>query len=394
MSLFMKKFTLTPMNMLFDKLLKPALDRLPRVLPGFGRDLSIGLEMGPDRLNLVQMELVAGRPVIRAIASLPYPCPREELLRHPQRLKSLLKQAYALQPFKGRHVVSCLPADQIKIITVSYRCGEGQADATAIVAELRERLKGELDGMVVDFMNLRHEESDTGQRNALVALAPRDKVMAYLGMLTGAGLEVDALDVGPAALARLVCHAGALDTPEFPRFPNVLLVNFGADSSFLTVIWGRRLMLDRAVEFSENRMFSCLKQALDMPEEMAIRLLYEKNATLSMENGSPDEVGRMVAEVLRPEIVPLLQEINKTLVYMASKTRGKSVDQIYLSGRAAGYPGILNSLREKLKVPVEILDPVAVFASKHGHPHEEGLGAAAGIALTTGLALRGVPTNE
>lgn len=381
------------MNMLFDKLLKPALDRLHKVAPGFGRDLSIGLEMGQNRLNLVQMELVAGSPVIRAIASLPYPCPREEL--QPQQLKLLLKQAYALQPFKGRHVVSCLPTRQVKIITVSYRCGEGQTDATAIVAELRERLKGDLDGMVVDFMNLRQEETDTGKRDALVALAPRDKVMAYLDLLTGAGLEVDALDIGPAALARLVSHAGALNTVEFSRSPNVMLVvNFGANSSFLTVIWGRRLMLDRAVEFSENRMLSRLKQVLDMPEELAMRLLYEKNVPPSVENGSPDEAAQMVAEVLRPEIAPLLQEINKTLVYMASRTRGKLVDRIFLSGRVACYPGILNILREKLNVPVEILDPVAVFASKHGKPHEEGLGTVAGIALTAGLALRGVPNDE
>lgn len=377
-------------NTLFDKLLKPALDRLPRMPPGLGRDLSIGLEMGPDRLNLVQMELVAGRPGIRAIASLPYPCPRDEL--PPQRLKSLLKQAYALQPFRGRRVVSCLPADQLKIITVSYRCGEGQADAAAIVAELRERLKGELDGMVVDFMNLRQEETDTGQRDALVALAPRDKVMAYLDLLAGAGLEVDALDIGPAALARLVSHAGPLDTPELAQAQNMLLVNFGADSSFLTVIWGRRLLLDRAVGFSENRMLACLKKVLDMPEELAMRLLYE--IPPSIENGSPDEASQMMAEVLRPEIAPLLQEINKTLVYMASRTRGKLVDRIFLSGRAAGYPGILNILREKLNIPVEILDPVEVFASKFRKPHEEGLGAVAGIALTTGLALRGMPNNE
>jgi Tfp pilus assembly PilM family ATPase len=51
-------------------------------------------------------------------------------------------------------------------------------------------------------------------------------------------------------------------------------------------------------------------------------------------------------------------------------------------------------MREKLKIPVEILDPVALFASKRGNPHEEGLGAVAGIALTTGLALRGLDTNE
>ncbi|MDO8208475.1 MAG: pilus assembly protein PilM [Gallionella sp.] len=376
------------MKIVFDKLLKPARDRLTNMLPGFGRDLSIGMDMGPDRLNLVQMELVAGRPAIRAIASLPYPCPREELELHPQKLKSLLKQAYAMQPFKGRRVVSCLPASQIKIITLTYK--EGQPDAVAIVAELRERLQGELDNLVVDFMILREQEANPGHRDALVAMAPRNKVLAYLDLLTGAGLEVEALDVGPAALARLVSQEGALHTPEFPLQPNALLINFGADSSHLTVIWGRRLMLDRAVEFCENKVFSRLKQLLDMPQDLAVRLLYEKKSAL---NG-PDGASRMLGEVLRPEIAMLLQEVNKTLVYMASRTHGKSVDVIYLAGRLALYPDVLNAFRDQMKIPVRMLNPVELFASERSRLNDKGLGEITGIALSAGLALRGVPENE
>ena len=150
----------------------------------------------------------------------------------------------------------------MKIITISYKKTEGQSDADAVVAELRDRFKSELDNMVVDFMTLRQEEADSGKHDALVALAPREKVLAYLNLLTQAGLDVEALDIGPAALTRLVCHAGAILVPEYPKLPNVLLINFGADSSFLTIIWGRRLMLDRPVEFSENRLFSRMKHCL------------------------------------------------------------------------------------------------------------------------------------
>jgi Tfp pilus assembly PilM family ATPase len=190
-------------------------------------------------------------------------------------------------------------------------------------------------------------------------------------------------------LTRLVVHAGAIHTPEFPILPNVLLVNFGTESSFITIIWGRRLMLDRSVEFSENRVFSRLKQVLNMPQELAMHLLYEKDAAPSKLN----ETEQMVAEVLRPEISQLLQEINKTLVYMASRSRGKSVDKIYLTGRVARYLGILNYLQEQLHVPVDILDPVEVFASENCRLHDQSLGAMAGIALTTGLALRGIPEH-
>ncbi|MDO9393105.1 MAG: pilus assembly protein PilM [Methylotenera sp.] len=388
------------MNIDFKKLLSKFSSKFANAL---GSRFCIGLDMGLDRLNLVQMEQLAGKMHIRAIASIAYPCSREELQANPKILKTLLKQAYATQPFRGKCVVSCLPIDQIKIITITYKHTEGQDDAVAVVAELRERYKSELDNLVVDFMSLRQEEAGSNHRDALVALAPREKVVAYLDLLTSAGLSVNALDIGPAALARLVSHTGAIHVPEYPKLPNVLLINFGSDSSFLTIIWGRRLMLDRPVEFSENRMFNRLKHTLDMPEELMIRLLYENNTNAEKTNGknvnaksannSTDEINQMVTEVLRPEINALLQEVNKTLVYMASKTRGKSVGQIYLTGRVAGYPGILNYLREQLHVAVDILDPVEVFAAEKYKLSSHSIGAMPGIALTTGLALRGIPEH-
>jgi type IV pilus assembly protein PilM len=373
------------------------LSLLQKMLPLFNGGLAnkfcIGLDMGLDRLNLAQMELINGKAHIRAMTSIPYPCTREELQNNPKMLKDLLKQAYATQPFKGNRVVSCLPIDQIKIITITYKRAEGQSDAEAVVAELRERYKADLDNLVVDFMTLREDESNASQRDALVALAPRDKVLAYLNLLTNAGLDVDSLDVGPAALGRLVCHAGAIHVPEYPKSPNVLLINFGADASFLSIIWGRRLMLDRPVDFSENRIFERLKQVLDMPEDLIIRLLYTTAPNDNVANVNLDEINQMVTEVLRPEISQLLLEINKTLVYMASKVRGKSVDQIYLTGRVATYPGVLSFLREKLHVSVNVLDPVEVFAAEKYRPNDHVLGTMPGIALVTGLALRGVPEH-
>ena len=356
-----------------------------------GQQFYIGLEIGFGRVNLVQMEYLAGKVHMRAIASIPFDCSRETLLADPKALKALLKQAYATQPFKGNTVVSCLPTEHIRIITITYNHVDGQSDDEAVVLELRERYKGELDHMVVDFMSLRQEDTGSGKRDALVALAPHNKVVAYLDLLTNAGLKVEAIDIGPAALTRMVCHTGALLVPQYPSLPNVLLINFGAESSYLTIIWGRRLMLDRPIEFCENRMFTRLKQVLEMPEELIINLLYEQSANSDLIKDQSGEVNQMVTDILRPEINMLLQEINKTLVYMASKTRGKSVDKIYLTGRVSRYPGILNLLQEQLNVSIEMLDPVEIFASEKNKLKNQNLGTMAGIALTTGLALRGVP---
>jgi type IV pilus assembly protein PilM len=354
------------------------------------RPTPIGLDLGSDRINLVQMLSAGGDTTLRAVASLPLPCEREALLGQPRVLKLLLKQAFASQPFKGRRVVSCLPANQTKIISLSYRHTEGQADNAAIVAELRERLKGELDNMVVDYQIIRQECADAGKRDALVALATREHVLVYLKLLTSAGVSVEALDIRPAALARVVMHAGARHNPEFPLQPNALLINFGLDSSFLTVIWGRRTVLDRGVEFCENHLLTRMKAVLDMPVELARQVLYRGDGV----NGNTNESARIVEEVLRPELALLHAEISKTLVYMASRTRGKSVDAVFLAGALARSPGLVQSLRLQLKVPVNVLNPLVDFAPANGHINAPAADATAAIALAAGLALRGVAANE
>ena len=54
--------------------------------------------------------------------------------------------------------------------------------------KLRERLKDELDGMVVHFMTLRREETDSGKREALGHWR-RERKSSYLDLLTVQGLR-------------------------------------------------------------------------------------------------------------------------------------------------------------------------------------------------------------
>ena len=370
--------------------------KLAGLRPGFGGAYPVGLDLGPDRVNLVQMETQAGKPVIRALATLPCDCTHETLYQNPKILKDLLKQAYAAQAFKGKRVVSSLPAGKIKIITVAYkRTGNPAADNQAVVAELRERLQDGLDDMVVDFMTLRDAPHDSERGEALVALAPRQNVMTYLDLLVGAGLTVDALDVGPAALVRLVRHIGREQWERFPNDPNGLMINFGTTASYLTVVWGRRLILDRAIEFCEERMFTRLEKMLDLPADMARQLLYGQEFPTARTTGEARPTpAATIAEVLNPELTGLISEVRKTLGYMASKERGRSVDIIYLAGQAACYPGIRQALDDALQMRVEILNPMKVFAATgSAAPLPTELGMTPGIALATGLALRGVPEN-
>ena len=368
--------------------MKPALSPAG-LLGGLARRTAlapIGVDLAHDRVNLVQFESTASGPNVRAAASLPYPCARDELLADAPRLKALMRDALHQSAFRGRKVVSCLRPDELRILLVNYTAAPGAEEAQAIAAELRERLKGELATSVVDFLPIRTDDGDPNRRDALVVVAPRAHVVRHLDLLGAVGLDVVSLDVGPAALARLTSFVNAADVRE--KHPNVLLINFGRAQSHLSVVWGRRLILDRAIDFGEQGLVERLARVLGVAPEMASQLLHDTG--FAEAPGADPELARTLAEVLRPEFGALVAEINKTLVYTASRSRGRSIDQIYLLGSVGRYPGVDRLMQQLLELPVEVLNPFRSFRSALAEADQERLKPIAGIALACGLSLRGL----
>lgn len=348
----------------------------------------IGLDLASERLNMVQFGHESAGAVIRAAASLPLPLPREQMLADPAALKSLLRQARGDHGFRGVRAVSCLHASELRIFPVSAAVTPGQDEAAALTAELSRRLGAEAASSVIDYLPIRSDDATPTQRDALVAVAPRERVLAYLAALEGAGLEVAALDIGPAALARLMAHVNQLDARA--AHPNVLAINFGRQRSYLSVVWGRRLVLDREIEFAESALLARVARALGIDDTIARQLLTSKGLHAEALGESADaEVARTLAEVLRPEFASLVAEVNKTLIYTASRSRGRSVDQVYLLGSVGRYPGADRLLQGLLSIPVEVLNPFRAFRSMLPTAELESLKPIAGIALACGLALRG-----
>lgn len=360
---------------------------LKRIFGG-RKGYEIGLYIGREHLNLVQLRPGPAGPAVRAISSITHGADLPQVRVDPRLLKTLLKQAFRGQPFSGRRVVTCLPNDLVKILLLTYPALPGVPDADSVVRELRGRVPGGLEGLVVDYLPVRQDNPSRPQE-AIVAMADRDKVIAYLEVLSRAGLTVAALDIVPAALARLMSRMGSrMGSHDPAASQNLMLINFGSRTSYLTVVWGRGLMLDRSIEFGNERLFARLKETVGMPAPAASKLLLGTGLAPAAQRGN---AGYDLKELLRPEFAALAAEVNKTLVYTASRTHGRTVDRIYVTGTVAQYPGIEQALGELFSIPIEILDPLSLLPHRLADTRVAELRPLSGIAAATGLALRGVP---
>jgi type IV pilus assembly protein PilM len=353
---------------------------------------AIGFELAFERLHMLQMERCGSNYLrIRAATSVPY-LDRESLVNAPGEFKAFIQQALMSKPFQGRRIVTCLPADRLKLLSFTYRANPSQNEGAAVMKGVEERLGREWRDIVVDYIPIRKGDYERGERAALVAVARRESVIEYLEMLRAAGLTVAALEIGPLAIKRLLSTIGNGKTYDL-----VLAINFGRTKSYLTAVSGKRLLLDRELDFGEKQMVEKLQQDLELNANAATSLLYQHGFARRRPRviqgqalADSSEIIEALNEILRPAFRTLAEEINKVSLYLASETHGDTPKRLYLLGSIARWSGADELLSQLLPMPVEVLNPFSTFLARSDAAVLGDLDPIAGMALATGLALRGM----
>lgn len=353
----------------------------------------IGLDVALEAIHLVQLEAADDHhPVVRARASLDIKGSRQELLEQPHQFRSLIKRALAADRFQGNKAVLAMPSGMFRTVSINYRhTGPKKKEAAAILRVMKDRLDGDLANYVLDYMPVRGR-SKSDEKLALVAVAERGPVVDYLELARKAGLDVQALEIGPLAISRL---AGAIS--EEHESGNILVINSGRQASYLTLISGKDLLFDQEVAFGEQSLIREICETLDMPEHTA-RHLVSRTGVSPGNSGDPvsdaiDESGlfNTLSEILKPQFMKLVDEVKRAFLYAASETRGRGVQEVYLLGSIARWPGsdqLLSNLTgsKVAKIP----DPLSVFPSNEEDEAKAAGHSAPEIAVATGLALRGM----
>ena len=353
----------------------------------------IGVDVALEAVHLVQLETSKmGHPVVRARASMDIKGSRRELLERPIHFRSLIKRALAADNFQGRKAVLAMPSGMFRTVSINYQHARSEKkEAAAILRVMKDRLDGDLSNYVLDYMPVRGR-SKSDEKLALVAVSERDPVVSYLELARKAGLDVQALEIGPLAISRL-----ASTISEETDSGNILVINSGRQVSYLTLISGDDLLFDQEVAVGEQSLIDHICDTLDMPEHTARHLVSRSGVK---PGGRDDAVSQVLdesgvyntlSEILKPQFMKLVEEVKRAFLYAAAETRGRGVTQIYLLGSIARWPGSDELLSKLSGSNVEkIPDPLAVFPSSKEDEIKAAGHSAPEIAVATGLALRGM----
>jgi len=345
----------------------------------------IGIKLGIERAQFIQLERTAQGLGIKAALSAPYPGTRDEVTATPEQFRRFVTDAIRAAGCSTRQVVTSMAPESTKVVLLNYSVKSNQRDDAAMLPHLKERLSGALSDWVIDYLPIRTQQKDSPERFALVAAAKREVVISHLELYRRAGLEVEALEIGPIAIRRLVTF---LRSPD--NFDNFLIINIGEDSSYLTVLWGRRLVMDRQIDFGRKDLIQALCSNLDIDSSHASHLLCTHGF---VREGHNDEVAETVTDILKPIFLRLVEEINRALIYIASETRGGTVARCHLLGAMASWPAADTLLGSLLSIPAAKLDPFSGFVTDGSCVDFAGLDRSSSMVIATGHALRGMASH-
>ncbi len=354
---------------------------------------SLGIDLSLRHLHVVQMRHTSdGRLALHARVCAPWDGSREETLASPARLRRLLTEVLSGGRFRGKRAVIGMPAGRFRTLSVNYRPRAGQSDDQGIAAMMAERLDGDLADYVIDYVPVRSQARDA-EKLAIVAVSQRSDVLELLEAVRAGGLSVDALEIGPVAIRRL---ANALPDAESQMR---LIVNTGRRASYLTMLSGRRLLMDQPIEFSEQRLLEALQQALDIDEASALSMVMRtgihagSGRLLTGHREGETGIFNTLLEIIKPELQRLIEETDRAFMYAAAQARGGGEASIWLLGALARWPGADRVLADLTHLPVTNLDnPLRAFSSDDDEDAADA--AEPGFAVALGLSLRGLVDDD
>ena len=212
--------------------------------------------------------------------------------------------------------------------------------------------------------------------DVLLVAARREKVSEYTGVLSQAGKVPALIDVDALAVQN------AFET-AYEQEPGrtVALLNIGASLTNVNVIREGIPLFTRDIAVGGNLYTEALRKAYALSFEEA-----EAVKTGAVPGKITPEQREVTVDSVSAGVV---MEIQRTLSFFRQMPGAGEVDRIFLSGGTALLPALSEKMRNELRLPVEILDPlrgIIVPAPRFDPASVAALSPR--LAVAVGLALR------
>ncbi len=341
----------------------------------FGRKrTTVGLDIGSGLIKMVVIDRSSGEPVLTkvAFASVVDDAIVEGEVVDTGIVTDTIKGLMATAGVKTKKVATAVGGRDVIIKKVTMdRMKETEA-REMIRWEAEQHVPFDMDSVELDFQIL-DPAGDGLQMTVLLVAAKRQLVETKMALLAEAGLEASIIDVDAFALH----NAFELNYPDAQQGV-VGLVNIGHEITNVNILEEGLPVLTRDIPVGTRRFREDMQRERGISAEEADQLLqgFERNELLD--------------PFLETRGEELAVGIERAAAFLQSASRSSAgLTRLYTTGGGARVPGLNRVLADRLRMPVQLANPVERLRVAEGVFDTMNIDEVAPLLmLPVGLALR------
>lgn len=318
--------------------------RRPRLTP-------IGLDIGTRRVKAVQARMVRGGISIAASACITRQTPDVPLLPvEAARIVGTLRR----QGFVGARAVVGMPSDLMLtgVLDMPPRSSGAPLDMIAR-QELARTSKCDSSRLELAWWELPGSMRAGEGTHALAMGCRHEDALPLLDALEQAGLDAEALDAGPTALARAV--APLAGSP--PALTASL--DLGWSSAQLLILHGRALVYERSIrELGIRQLHRQLHEQRDIESDLADYLMTAVGCAPAAAPQPDDAGGLEQAEEARAVFLAyadsIANELRVSMSYAQRRSEG-TLARVLITGGGAEVPGVAERIAQRAGVEAKVV---------------------------------------
>jgi len=227
------------------------------------------------------------------------------------------------------------------------------------------------------------------QLDVLLVVAPQPMVNGRVTVMEAAGLEPVAVDVEAFALLRALEAAQMMPASG----QAVVVCDMGATYTDVNIVVGNEVAVTRSIPVGGNALTASLASVLNVASEEAEE--HKRFMDLGPVEGAHAaalgmETPNMSRQVVIPFLDELIRELRRSVIYFQSQAAeagvAVGVEQVVITGGGAQFAGLVEYLRDRLGLEIQVLDPLVFQPDSPVGTQWQGHGPE--FAVATGLALK------
>lgn len=315
-----------------------------------------------------------------------------------QFIVSSINNMLASSNFTGKNVVSCLSGDDVKMTSLRLNEMERLQADTILKKEMADRFDLNLDEDQINYLDAGHvKHGDEIKTEYLMFAAYNEVVKNHINMLESCGLRPVSIDIMPCALFRSF-ERSLRRTEDIER--TSVFIDVG--SKFTTVVFGRRGQINFVKQISvgserlNQQIASKLSVSLAQAETLRSRLQKEKHCRddSQIENKLDASSRQILIDAISFVTEQLAREVSLCFKYYTVTFRGKSIENVVITGGGAYESILISAFKRYLAVDIEIAKPLKGFEMLNGVLTNEGTKPCSEWAVAMGLGMKGYELSE